>query len=108
MSGILILVLLAARFMLLMLVLPQLFIKRAIPSVIRIFRQHNAVGVRGAKTVDELGLNPKSYMERIGRLRDYKPRALQLLIRADIIQMTEDGKLYLSEENLALTKWNRY
>jgi hypothetical protein len=42
------------------------------------------------------------------RRRDYKPRALQLLISADIVQMTEDGKFYLDEESLSMTRWRMY
>jgi len=39
-------------------------------------------------------------LEGMFRPRDYKPHALTTLIRAEIIQMTEDGKLYLLEEKL--------
>ena len=108
MSSMVFIVLLVVMFILGMIVLPQLLIRRAIPSVIRIFRHHNAVGVKGARTIDELGLKPRTMIDRMWRPRDYKPRALQLLIKANIIQMTEDGKLYLSEENLTATKWKRY
>jgi len=44
--------------------------------------------------------------QRMWKPRDYKPRALQLLLNANIVQMTPDGKLYLAEENLAATKWS--
>jgi hypothetical protein len=37
--------------------------------------------------------------------RDYKITALQVLRNANIIQSTEDGKLYLSEANLSSSKW---
>lgn len=86
-------------------VLPQLFTKQAIPSVIRIFRKHDALGISGSKTADKLGIKPQTMTQRMFKRSDYKPRALQLLISANIIQMTEDGKLYLSEENLVGTKW---
>ena len=105
MSDTIYIILVAVIFILGMMLLPQLFVSRAIPSVIKIFRKHNAVGIRSAKTIDELGLKPPSMIERMWQRRDYKPRALQLLIIANIIQMTEDGKLYLSEENLMQTKW---
>ena len=100
--------LLAVIFILGVTVLPQLFIRRAIPSVIRIFRAHNALRDRDAQTIDVLGLYTKPMLERMWKPRDYKPRALQLLLSANIVQMTEDGKLYLSEDNLAATKWNKY
>ena len=96
---------LVAIFILGAFVLPQIFIRRSIRSVIRIFEQNNAVGVKGAKTIEELGLAPKPMLQRMFKTRDYKPQALQSLIRADIVQMTEDGKLYLSEESLTTTQW---
>lgn len=106
MSNVIIIVILVVVFMIGVLVLPQLMILRAIPPVIRIFRQHNAIDTKSAKTVNELGLAPRGLMERMWKPRDHKPRALQALIGANIVQMTEDGKVYLSNENLAATRWN--
>jgi len=54
-----------------------------------------------AKTIDELGLRPLTLGQRLLRARDYKPRAMKALIEAKIILATEDGRLYISEENLA-------
>ena len=96
----LVIILLIALF-----VVPQFLIARAMKKVIKIFRENNAIGERNAKTAEQLGLEPKGMMDRMMRPRDYKPRALQYLIGANIIQMTEDGKLYLVEENLANTKF---
>ncbi|MFC1846138.1 hypothetical protein ACFLYM_01830 [Chloroflexota bacterium] len=98
--AILVVVLLLALF-----VLPQFFIGRAMKKVIHIFRESNTIGERQAKTAEQLGLEPKGMIDRMMKPRDYKPRALQYLIGANIIQMTEDGKLYLVEENLANTKF---
>ena len=100
---ILILVALAALFF-----LPQLMIKRAIGQVIKIFRQHNAIGIKNAKTIDELGLRPATFFNRMMKPRDYRPRALQALISAGIVQGTEDGKLYLSEDSLAASRLRSY
>jgi hypothetical protein len=105
MSDWLIIVILIILFLVVLLVLPQLMIARAVPKVIKIFRKGNAVGIKNAKAVAELGLQPKGITERMMRPRDYKPRALQLLIQLNIVQMTEDGKVYLSEEMLANTRW---
>jgi hypothetical protein len=91
-----------------MFILPQLLLRRAIPSVIRVFRQGKAVGVENAKTVEELGLKPKSMAQAIFRGREYKITALEVLRNANVIQSTEDGKLYLSEENLSNSKWKGY
>ena len=102
MNEVLFLVLLGIAGILVMLFVPQLMMKRAIPKVIQAFRQNNAVGPKNARTLEELGLKPKGILESMGR-RDYKPRALQFLISVNIIQMTEEGKFYLSEEDIALS-----
>ncbi len=80
--------------------LPQWRIRRKIPRVILIFREHNAIGIKNAKTSDELGIRLPNMLEGILTRRDYKRYALSSLIKAEIIQMTEDGRLYLSEEKL--------
>jgi len=105
MSDTTIIVILVVFLLFVMFVLPQLLLRRAIPSVIRIFRQGNAVGIENAKTIEELGLKPKSIAQAIFSGRDYKITALQVLKNANVIQGTEDGKLYLSEENLSNSKW---
>ena len=68
-------------------------VQRAIPKIIRTFREHNAIGIKNAKTVDELGFRPGGMMDRMLKGRDYKQYALDALRRADIIRMTEDGRL---------------
>ena len=93
--AILIIVLLVALF-----VLPQFMLKRAVKQVIRIFRENNAIGPKNAKSAEDLRLQQKGMVERMMRPRDYKPRALQFLMSQEIVQMTEDGKLYLLEEKL--------
>ena len=85
--------------------IPRLMINRAIYSVIHIFRQHDAVTIRDVKTLEELGLNQKPFYERLLRLRDYKPYALKILRNAGIIQMMDDGRLYLDEGQLLTSKW---
>ena len=39
-------------------------------------------------------------MARMFSRRDYKPYALSTLMKADIVQATEEGRLYLSEDKL--------
>ena len=95
------LILLVVVAIALMIFVPRFFITRAFSKVIQIFRENNAIDEKNAKTIDELGLTPPTFVERLSRIRDYKPQALDLLRRADIVQVTEDGKLYLSEEKLA-------
>ncbi len=101
MSDVVIIVLLVVASILGVMLIPRLLIRRAMTSVIRMFRQCGAVGISSARTADELGLGPLGMFDRVMKPRDYKPRALQFLLSANIVQVTKDGKLYLSEENLA-------
>jgi len=74
--------------------------RRAIFAVIEIFYQHDALGIYGAKTLNELGLERPVFLQRMTRLRDYKQNALQILIREGIISVVEDGRVYMVEEKL--------
>ena len=105
MSDTTIIIILVVVMIFVMFILPQLLLRRAIPSVIRIFRQGNAVGIENAKTIEDLGLKPKNIAQAIFRGREYKITALQVLRNANVIQSTEDGKLYLSEKDLSNSKW---
>ena len=74
--------------------------KRALFKVIGIFCQHEALGMRDAKTLRELGLERPDFVQRMMRPRDYKQYALQILIKRGMVSVTEDGKLYLVEDKL--------
>jgi hypothetical protein len=74
--------------------------RRAIFRVIDIFYQHNALGVNGAKTLHDLGLESPNFFQRITKPRDYKQSALQVLMKRDIILVNEDGRFYMVEERL--------
>ena len=80
----------------------RFLLRRAIIAIIKKFRENNAFDSSTAKTQEELGLKSKGLLEIRG-LRDYKPMALQLLIRNDIIQITQDERLFLSEDVLSRT-----
>jgi hypothetical protein len=99
------LILLTALILVILFVLPQIMLRRAISSVIRTFRQSKAVDAQNARTIDELGLRPKSMIQAIFRGAQYKTTALMVLRNATVIEHTEDGKLYLSEENLSNSRW---
>jgi len=101
MNDALVIILMIALVGLAILVIPRWRIKRAIPQVIQMFRDNNAIGIKNAKAEEELGFKRRSLLDGVFMPRDYKPHALTTLIRMEIIQMTEDGKLYLSEEKLA-------
>jgi hypothetical protein len=74
--------------------------KRAIFQVIETFCRQDALERNHAKTIEELGLQPPVFLERIIRFRDYKPYALRFLVERRMIQITPDGKLYLVEKQL--------
>ena len=74
--------------------------RRAIFKVIKIFYQHNALWIEGAKALDELGLERLDFFQRMTRPRDYKQYALQILIKRGIILENADGRLYMVEERL--------
>jgi hypothetical protein len=74
--------------------------KRAVRQVIAIFRQNSALDKKTAKTIDELGLKPRGFKEGMFRGRDFKPYALNALVKAGVLQSTEDGRLYLAEDTL--------
>jgi uncharacterized Fe-S cluster-containing MiaB family protein len=87
--------------------IPRFFITRAIHKVIKTFRAHNATSAKSARTLEEMGLQPLTFTERLFRRRDYKPQAIHLLQKAEIIQQAEDGRLFLSEDRLATTKFGK-
>ncbi len=84
-------------------VLPRMRIKRAIDHVVAIFEHKNALDARSARTIDELGLRPPTFLEGLMRMRDFKPYALQLLMKAEVVLQTDGGRLYLSQDRLATT-----
>jgi hypothetical protein len=68
--------------------------------VIQIFRQNSALDKKTAKTIDELGLRSRGFVEGMFHTRDFKPHALDALAKAGIVKSTEDGRLYLAEDAL--------
>ena len=80
--------------------LPRIRIRRAVNQIVAIFERNNALDVRSAKTIGELGLRPRTFLEGIGRIRDFKPYALQALMDAGVIKQTDGGRLYLSQDKL--------
>ena len=74
--------------------------KKAIFRVVEIFYEKGALGVYGATTLKELGLESPDFLQRMTRPRDYRQTALQVLIREGVVNMTEDGRAYMIEEKL--------
>ena len=100
MNTIILIVVLVVLLLLAFFILPQWRLRRAIRQVIRILREHSAIDIKHARTVDELGLRPRRMLEGMFKGRDYKKYALSALLKSEIIQTTEDGRLYLLEDRL--------
>jgi hypothetical protein len=88
-------------------VLPRIRIRRAVKHVVAIFERNNALDVRSARTIDELGLRPPTFLEGMLRIRDFKPYALQILMNAEVVRQTDGGRLYLSQDKLAALNIDR-
>ena len=81
-------------------IIPSMMTRRAVAKVIETFCRLNALDAEHAKTLDELGLAPRTFFDRIGRTRDYKPRALNFLKDANVLRVTPEGRLYLPRREL--------
>lgn len=77
-----------------------LLTRRSIYKVIEIFYQHHALGMKSARTRNELGLVRPDFFQRMMRPRDYKQYALQILMKRDIILEDKEGRLYMVEERV--------
>ena len=82
--------------------------KRAVNQVVAIFERNNALDARSAKTIDELGLKPPTFLEGMLRMRDFKPYALQILMSTEVVRQTDGGRLYLAQGKLAATAVDRH
>ena len=74
---------------------------RAVKQVVAIFERNNALDAMSAKTIDELRLRPPTFLQGLGRMRDFKPYALQILMNAEVVCQTDGGRLYLLRDKLA-------
>lgn len=83
--------------------IPWWQVKRTLPKVIRTFRENNALDARSAKSISELGLQSRGMLGGMFRGRDYRQHALGVLMRAEIVQTTSDGRLFLVEGKLLET-----
>lgn len=75
-------------------------------GAVKSFRENNALEAKHAKTSEELGIIPMSTLERMYKSPDYRPYAIKFFITQKIVKLTNNDKLYLSEEALA-TYYNK-
>lgn len=99
----LIVVALITVFIGLKLLVPRWLVGKAVKPVIILFLKHGAVSPQSAKSAKELGIGAMNFAQRMVRPRDYRPKALEVLMQTDIVLATDEGKLYLSKEQLAKT-----
>jgi hypothetical protein len=74
--------------------------RRAICTVISIFRQNNAIQYEKALQLHSMGLNMRPALLSFRLLRDYKPWAIQTLVQAGVIRAASQNTFYLSEDSL--------
>jgi hypothetical protein len=98
--AIILIILVLLLFLAIALAISRILLKRALKRVVMMFRDHNALNPASALTPEELGFKSRGFMQ-MGMLRDYKPMALQILMRGDIVHETGDGRLFLSEDRLS-------
>ena len=79
---------------------PRFLVRKAVRNVVALFRAREATSPATALTAQELGLVQPNFVDRMFRLRDYRPHALRALVQANIVKVKEDGGLYLSEKEL--------
>jgi len=80
-------------------------IKRAVKHVIKIMRKNGAINETNAKLAKDMGIAnlPLFSLQRFGR-RDWKPKALEVLIHVGVVKTTEDYRIFLDEARLLQTK----
>ncbi len=88
-------------------VIPQLMLRRAVFEVLNIFRQSHSLCSESPKTVDELGLTSQSLTVGLFKPRDYKPYALQILIKSGMVRHTEEDKMCLWDDRISEFQENR-
>ncbi len=94
-------ILLFGVVIILMVIIQRVLLKRAARRVVAMFRAQGATSPKTAASLEELGLGRSTPLSRTFRPRDYRPYAARLLGQAGVIKATEDGRVYLSEEDLA-------
>lgn len=103
----LVIVLAVAALLLAFFVVKPWLVRRALPKVIRIFKEHNATSVKNAVRFEELGIRASDMFD-LRFLKDFKKDALDFLLKVDIVQMTEDGRFYLAEDKLNNSKLYKF
>jgi hypothetical protein len=100
MNNVLAVVLMLGALLIVMIYVPRLLLRKATRDVVSLFRGRGATSPTNATTLEQLGIVRRSRLERLTRLRDYRPYAVRLLTNTNVVRTTEEGTMYLSEETL--------
>jgi hypothetical protein len=100
MADVLVVVLLIAALAVAAIYIPRFLLRRATRNVVSLFRGRDATSPATATTLVQLGLVQRKGLERLTRVRDYRPYAMRLLTNTNVVRTTEEGTMYLSEETL--------
>ncbi len=82
--------------------------RRAVRQVLTVLKDQQVTSPADGRSPEELGFAPQSILRIHVGLRDYRPYALQLLIRENVVKTTPDGRIYLSEEELERSPLKRF
>jgi hypothetical protein len=80
--------------------LMRITFNRTLKDLLIMLREAQAFSPETAKYIDEVGIKGKTLLN-FRMMRDYTPQVLEVLIKENIVQVTEEGKIYLSEQTLA-------
>jgi c-di-AMP phosphodiesterase-like protein len=80
--------------------LSRFFFGRAIRNLISEFRRRGATSPEKAVMPEEIGIIRMSPFNKMFRMRDYRPQALRVMGQANVVRVTAEGRLYLSEAEL--------
>ncbi len=75
-------------------------LRKGLKDIVKIFRQAGALTAVSARTGQELDLDaPGTFSLR--SFWDARPAAFGVLLRSGVVQVTDDGRFFLSEKALA-------
>ncbi len=101
-----VLVLVIILMLAIMIFLPRWLVLRAMRKVLKTLRKQNAVDAKSAKPAEQFGAAPPNLWDRMFKMRDYRPQALQQLVQLQIVSMTPDGKYYINQQNLLNSRFH--
>ena len=81
-------------------------LRKGLKEIVNVFRRAQALTPDSAKTGQELDLDPPGTFS-LRSFWDAKPAAFGVLLRSGVIQVTDDGRFFLSEKALAASDEQR-